>query len=187
MAPKVAPKAKATVAACGLPPLSTARCDEQHSLPFLKRKRLWVKTAQLQPKCLQYLAKCRRNHYFKGVDAELVMDFLQHTDGATRDELLLRLLYHVHPRTVKDIVYLLGTAFKVFVHKVGEEGQEVEVTPESTVGEIKALQGLKGYCFYFEGTRWANKAKMTDLGVKAGENITAVKRRTTTAVAFKEK
>ena len=74
-----------------------------------------------------------------------------------------------------------AAAFKVFIRKVGEEGQEVEVTPESTVGEIKAQQGLKGYSLRFK--RYTHRSgmlrhpcanvKMTDLGVKAGETILA--------------
>ena len=112
MAPKVAsvaaPKAEGILAACGcdLPPLGKARSDEQPSIPLLKRKRFWVKTAPSQPKCLEYITKYRRYRNFKDGDVEHAMDFLQHTDGSTRDEMLIRLLYHVHPRTVNDNRYL---------------------------------------------------------------------------------
>ena len=67
-----------------------------------------------------------------------------------------------------------AAAFKIFTRKVGEEGQEVWVTPESTVGEIKAQRCLKGYSLRFNrySRRCLNaNVKMTDLGVQAGETI----------------
>ena len=45
----------------------------------------------------------RRYHGFKDSEAEQVAYFLLHTDEATRDEMLLRMLYHVHPKTVYKI------------------------------------------------------------------------------------
>ena len=65
-------------------------------------------------------------------------------------------------------------AFTVFTRKVGEEGQDLEVKPETTVGEIKAQQGLKGYALYFKG-RWKDSAKMKDLGIQSGDIISACK------------
>ena len=105
MAPKVAkalpaadPKAKAKVPALrwGLPPLRKARSDEQPSFPPIR-----------MPKCLQNLRKHdtltpanpRRYHGFKDNESQRVAYFLLHTDEATRDEMFLRLLYHVHPKT----------------------------------------------------------------------------------------
>ena len=67
----------------------------------------------------------------------------------------------------------MAAAFKVFVRKVGEEGQEVEVTPDTTVRKIKAQHGLKRYFFRFNGLWHNNAKKMTDLGVEAGETIDA--------------
>ena len=60
--------------------------------------------------------------------------------------------------------------FKISLRKVGEAGQEVEVMPETTVGEIKAQQDLKGYGFRFRGPR-KDSATMADLGIKVGETI----------------
>jgi hypothetical protein len=65
-------------------------------------------------------------------------------------------------------------AFKVFIRQSGEEGKEVEVTPETTVGEIKAQKSLKGYAFRFKGS-WNDSSKMVDLGIKAGETINVFK------------
>ena len=60
--------------------------------------------------------------------------------------------------------------FKISLRKVGEECQEVEVTSETTVREIKAGQDLKGYGFRFKGPR-KDSATMADLGIKVGETI----------------
>ena len=65
-------------------------------------------------------------------------------------------------------------AFTIFIRKVGEEGQEVEVTPETTIGELKAQQGLKGYGFRFKGP-WKDSAKIADIGIKAGETLNVCK------------
>ena len=45
----------------------------------------------------------RRYHEIKDNEADRVAYFLLHTEEATRDELFLRLLYHVHPKTVYKI------------------------------------------------------------------------------------
>ena len=47
--------------------------------------------------------------------------------------------------------------FKISLRKVGEAGQEVEVMPETPVGEIKAQQDLKGYSVRFKGP-WKDDA-----------------------------
>ena len=122
MAPKVAavdtvlrlaaPKAEVRVAARrrGVSSLRNAHSDDQPSFPPIKRKRV----ESLMPKCLEDLRNhdmltpdnLRRYHGFKDNEAEEVANFLLYTDEATRDEMLLRLLYHVHPRTVNKSRYL---------------------------------------------------------------------------------
>ena len=76
-------------------------------------------------------------------------------------------------RSAVRIVNFVMAAFNIFIRKAGEEGQEVEVTPQTTVGEIKAKR-LKGYAVRFKGP-WKDGAKMADLGIKDGETINMCK------------
>ena len=65
-----------------------------------------------------------------------------------------------------------SSSFMIFVRKVGEDPQAVSVTPTTTVAEIKAQQGLKGYVFCFKGNRKVADT-MSTLGVQAGDTISA--------------
>ena len=66
-----------------------------------------------------------------------------------------------------------SSSFKMFVRKVGEDPQEVFVTPTTTVAEIKTQKGLKGYVFCFKGNRTVTDTMRT-LGVQAGDTISAI-------------
>ena len=66
-----------------------------------------------------------------------------------------------------------SSSFKISVRKVGEEPQEVFVTPATTVAEIKAEKGLKGYVFCFKGNRKVTDT-MSTLGVQPGDTISAI-------------
>ena len=65
-------------------------------------------------------------------------------------------------------------AFAVFIRKVGEGPLEVEVTPEVTVGELKANNDLKGYAARFKGP-WKDGNTMADLRIKTGETTNVCK------------
>ena len=68
-----------------------------------------------------------------------------------------------HPRA--------AASFNVWIQKAeSSERQEVEVTPETTVGNLKEKHGLKSYGCRFKGA-WKNASTMADLRVKAGETI----------------
>ena len=66
-----------------------------------------------------------------------------------------------------------SSSFKIFVRKVGEDPQEVFVTPTTTVAEIKAQKGLKGYVLCFKGHRKVADT-MSTLGIQAGDTISAI-------------
>ena len=69
-------------------------------------------------------------------------------------------------------------AFKVFLRKTGETGVEVEVTPETLMSDLKVRRDLVGYTMSYKG-HLKNATRMADLGIKAGETISAVKTRQT--------
>ena len=69
-------------------------------------------------------------------------------------------------------------AFKVFLRKTGETGVEAEVMPETLMSDLKVRRDLVGYTMSYKG-HLKNATRMADLGIKAGETISAVKTRQT--------
>ena len=65
-------------------------------------------------------------------------------------------------------------AFKVFIRKSGETGVEIEVVPDTTVGDIKARHDLVGSTLSYKG-QLKNATRMSDIGIQAGSVISVVK------------
>ena len=65
-------------------------------------------------------------------------------------------------------------AFNIFLRKTGEGKEQLEVTPKTTVADIKAEKNLKGYVLCFKGHRKDGDA-MATLGVQAGDTINVCK------------
>ena len=65
-------------------------------------------------------------------------------------------------------------SFKIFVRKTGEEASEIDVTAATTIAEIKAQIGLKGYVCCYKGNR-KDTETVAVLGMKAGDTISVCK------------
>ena len=65
-------------------------------------------------------------------------------------------------------------SFTIFIRKPGEDKEEMVVTRETTVADVKALKGLKGHVLCFRGNR-KDGDTMAILGIAAGETINVCK------------
>ena len=65
-------------------------------------------------------------------------------------------------------------AFKIFLRKTGEDKVEVEVTPETSMSDIKVKHSLVGYMLSYKGPR-KNTATVADLCIQPGETLSVVK------------
>ena len=75
------------------------------------------------------------------------------------------------------VVYALPlamAAFTIFPRKPGEEKVQLEVTPQTTVADIKKRNGLKGHALCFKGNR-KDSDTIAILGIEAGDVINACK------------
>ena len=65
-------------------------------------------------------------------------------------------------------------SYKIQLRIPGTEGKELEVRRDTTVGEIKRAEGLKGYLFYFKKPV-KDAQTMQDIAIEAGDTISAYK------------
>ena len=65
-------------------------------------------------------------------------------------------------------------AFKVFIRRTGGVPVEVDVTPETTMHQIKVSHDLVGYTMTFRGNR-RGADTVAAIGIQVGETISVVK------------